>query len=621
MSQESPFDAYRENVDRPLLRLFSEYGRPEARWFFAGVLANIVGRGTSLVPPLVLGAAIDGIFPEDATFRLPLVPEAWIPAGRLEQLQMAFVVVVAAFVVGAVFTWIWGVTANVFAHRVQHAVRTDTFEKTQTLDMSFFDDKQTGEIMSVLNNDVSNLEIFLDNALSNSVRMVLMVTTIAAVLVYLNAQLAAVTLVAVPLLFLFTWGFMRIVEPRYRRVRSTVGRLNTRLENSLGGVGLVKVSATEDHETERVEESSLDYYRANMSVLRVSYFYRPGMELLAGASFAATFLVGGYWVVAGPPPYMTGTLTVGEFVVFIVMIRRFVEPLASVSDTVDQYENAKASAERVFGLMDIPSGVQDAPDAVELDGVEGHVEYDGVTFSYAEDDERVLESVSLEAQPGDTVALVGPTGAGKSTVVKLLARLYDVDEGAVRVDGHDVRGVTKESLRRAVGYVSQEPFLFDGTVGDNIRYGAFDAADEEVEEAACAAEAHEFVAELPDGYETRVGERGVKLSGGQRQRLAIARAVLRDPEILVLDEATSDVDTETEMLIQRSLDDLTANRTTFVVAHRLSTVKDADSIVVLKNGRVVEHGTHDELVARGGLYAGLWRIQTGRAGAEPSSSS
>jgi ATP-binding cassette subfamily B protein len=295
------------------------------------------------------------------------------------------------------------------------------------------------------------------------------------------------------------------------------------------------------------------------------------------------------------------------------MIRRFVEPLASVSDTVDQYENAKASAERVFGLMDISSGVQDAPDAVELDDVEGHVEYDGVSFSYAGDDECVLENVSLNVQSGETVALVGPTGAGKSTVVKLLTRMYDVDEGTVRLDGRDVRDVTKESLRRCVGYVSQDPFLFDGTVDDNIRYGAFDASDEEMREAARAAEAHGFIEKLPDGYETRVGERGVKLSGGQRQRLAIARAIVRDPSILILDEATSDVDTETEMLIQRSLDGLTADRTTFVVAHRLSTVKDADEIIVLEDGRVVENGTHEKLVTRGGLYADLWRIQVGDA--------
>jgi ATP-binding cassette subfamily B protein len=381
-------------------------------------------------------------------------------------------------------------------------------------------------------------------------------------------------------------------------------------------VRLVKTSATEDYETDRLKKSSLDYYRANMSVLRISYFYRPGMELLAGASFAATFLVGGYWVVAGPPPYMSGTLTVGEFVIFIVMIRRFVEPLASVSDTVDQYENAKASAERVFGLMDISSDVHDAPDAVELDDVEGHVEYDGVSFSYAGNDERVLEKVSLNVQPGETVALVGPTGAGKSTVVKLLTRMYDVDEGTVRLDGRDVRDVTKESLRRCVGYVSQDPFLFDGTVDDNIRYGAFDASDEEMREAARAAEAHGFIEKLPDGYETRVGERGVKLSGGQRQRLAIARAIVRDPSILILDEATSDVDTETEMLIQRSLDGLTADRTTFVVAHRLSTVKDADEIVVLEGGQIIERGKHDYLVAQGGLYADLWRIQTGDADAQ-----
>jgi ATP-binding cassette subfamily B protein len=273
------------------------------------------------------------------------------------------------------------------------------------------------------------------------------------------------------------------------------------------------------------------------------------------------------------------------------------------------YQRAYASSARIFGLMDQNAGIDEAADATELVVADGRVEYDDVTFGY--EDEVILDGVSFEVGGGETVALVGPTGAGKSTALKLLLRMYDVDEGSVRVDGTDVRGVTLASLRGAIGYVSQETFLFYGTVRENITYGTFDASDEAVRAAAAAAEAHEFVTNLPDGYDTMVGERGVKLSGGQRQRLAIARAMLKDPEILILDEATSDVDTETEMLIQRSLDRLTADRTTFVIAHRLSTVKDADGIVVLDDGEVVERGTHEELLAADGLYANLWGVQAG----------
>jgi ATP-binding cassette subfamily B protein len=614
---ENPFDAYRAEVDRPLVRLFAEYGRPELGWFLVGLVSNVLGRGATLVPPLVFGAAIDGVFAEATAFTLPLVPARFLPDAPIAQLEFSVAVIAAAFLLGAAFTWVWGVSINTFAHRVQHAVRTDTFAKMQSLDMAFFDDKQTGEIMSVLNNDASNLEIFLDNALSNAVQIAVRVVGIAAILVYLNPQLAAVSLTVVPLIGAFTWGFSRLVEPRYRRVRSTVGDLNTRLENSLGGIGLVKSAATEAYETERVTDASRDYYEANMSVLRLSYFYRPGMEALAGLAFAVTFLLGGYWLLVGPPPGFSGELTLGSFTVFILLIRWLVGPLAQISDIVDWYENAKASGERVFGLMDIPPAVTDAPDAVTLSDLEGRVEYDDVSFGY-EDGESVLRDVSFRAAPGETVALVGPTGAGKSTAVKLLLRLYDVDDGAVRVDGHDVREVAAADLRRAVGYVSQETFLFDGTIADNVRYGRFDASREAVVEAAKTAEVHAFVTDLPDGYDTRVGERGVKLSGGQRQRIAIARTVLHDPDVLVFDEATSAVDTETEYHIQRSLDRLAADRTTLTVAHRLSTVKDADRILVLEGGEVVERGTHEELLAAGGLYATLWGVQAGQLDGEPT---
>ena len=640
--EESVFDRYRADVDRPLLRVFRVYGTPRARWFGVGVVANLIAQFASLVPPVVLGAAIDSIFSGDRPYRLPLVPSAWIPNAPEAQFWFSVSLIVGAFLTTAVFTWIYGVAANQFAHGVMHAVRTDSFETMLGLDMAFFDDKQTGEVMAILDNDAGNLELFLDNALMNSVRLVIMIGGISLVLFSLQPGLAVITLLAVPLMAAFTWWFMRAIAPRYRARQSSVANFNTRIENGISGVELAKTTASEEHEQDRITDASRRVFDSTMSVLKLSYFYRPGMELLAGVSFAVTFVVGGYWIFTDSAPlFLSGSLSVGTFVVFIFMTQRFVAPLAEVSNIVDQIQNARVSAERVFGLYDIPRRIEDAPDATELVDPEGRVEYDDVSFAYSEgptgagehdndsddrapdggfavemasDDEggeTVIEDVSLHADPGETVAFVGSTGAGKSTLCKLLLRLYDVTEGEVRIDGRDVREVTLASLRSSVGYVAQDTFLFDGTIADNIRYGRFEASDEAVREAARAAEAHEFISDLPDGYDTRVGERGVKLSGGQRQRIALARVVLQDPPMLLLDEATSAVDTETERAIQRSLDRVAAERTTFVVAHRLSTVTDADRIYVLEDGRIVERGTHDELRERGGRYAELWDAQTG----------
>ena len=615
--EDTPFDAYRERVDRPLLRLFRVYGTDRLGWFTIGMAANFLARMATLVPPLLLGVAIDSIFVGQEDFSLPVVPDTWLPATEAGQFEFAVAAIGVAFLSTALFTWVYGVAANLFAHGVMHAVRVDCFEKMQNLDMAFFDDKQTGEVMAVLNNDTQNLERFLDDALMNSMRLLVMVAGIAAVLFYLNAQLAVVTLVAVPAMFLFTLWFMRAAEPRYVRQRSAVANLNTRLENSIAGVDLTKTSASERFEIGRVRKASKRLFDDTMEVLKLSYLYRPGMELLAGLSFAATFLVGGAWLVndAAPGP-LTGTLSVGDFVVFLFMTQRIVDPLAEVSNIVDQYENAKASSERVFGLMDISTGVDDPDEPEPFDDPEGQVTFADVSFSYDSaltdgDGETVLRDFSFEADPGEMVALVGPTGAGKSTALKLAMRLYDVDEGSVRIDGTDVRDVRLADLRSAIGYVSQDTFLFDGTIADNVRYGSFDASDEDVREAARVAQAHEFIEELPDGYETRVGERGVKLSGGQRQRIAIARTVLADPPILILDEATGAVDTETELAIQRSIEAITEDRTTLAIAHRLSTIRDADEILVLEDGEIIERGDHEQLLDRDGRYASLWSVQAG----------
>jgi len=367
-----------------------------------------------------------------------------------------------------------------------------------------------------------------------------------------------------------------------------------------------------------VAEASDEYLAANLSAIKVRITYFPGLNVISGVGFAITFLVGGLWVLGRPVFGLTGALTPGAFVTFVIYAQQFLWPIIRLGDVVDDYERAKAAGSRVQDVLSRDPTVRDRPDARSLEVDEGAVTYDDVQFAYA--GETVLTDVDFAVEGGTTVGVVGPTGAGKSTLLKLLPRLYDVDNGAVRIDGHDVRDVTLRSLRRSIGYVSQEPFLFFGTVRENIRYGTFDATDNDIERAARRAQAHEFIENLPDGYETLVGERGVKLSGGQRQRLALARTMLKDPAILVLDEATSAVDTETEALIQDRLAEFAADRTTFVIAHRLSTVRTADRILVLDDGQVVEDGTHEGLLERDGLYANFWRVQTGDIASLPESS-
>jgi len=608
---DDPFEEQRENAENPMKRLFLEYGAENKLAFVVGLVSSIIARLLDLLPPVLLGIAVDSIFRDSRQFALGPVQLHRYASDPESQVILASGIIAFAFIGGAAFHWTrnWG--WNSFAQHIQHDVRTDTYDKMQRLNMDFFSDKQTGEMMSILSNDVNRLERFLNDGMNSAFRLSVMVLGIAAILFYYNWQLAFITLVVVPLIGYTTYKFVSIIQPKYADVRSSVGQLNSRLENNLGGVQVIKTYNTEDYESDRVDDVSEDYFDANWDAIDTRIKFFPALRVLAGVGFVITFLIGGLWVYTGEGPFfLTGTLSEGEFVVFILLSQRFIWPMAQFGQIINMYQRAKASSARIFGLMDEPSRIAEDPDAEDLVPGEGEVVYDDVTFGY-DDEETIIEDVSFEVDGGGTLALVGPTGAGKSTVLKLLLRMYDVNEGSIEIDGQDLRNVTIPSLRRHIGYVSQDTFLFYGTVEENITYGSFEADREEVIEAAKMAEAHDFITNLPEGYDTEVGERGVKLSGGQRQRISIARAILKDPEILVLDEATSDVDTETEMLIQRSIDELAADRTTFAIAHRLSTIKDADTILVLEDGRVVERGTHDDLLGEDGLYAHLWGVQAG----------
>jgi ATP-binding cassette subfamily B protein len=636
-----------------MLAVIRRYGRGELPQFALGAVASVLSRSTELVPAFVIGVALDAIFNDARTFSLPLIPQGLIPAEPTGQLYFAVGIIAGAYVFGAVTGWVNSWAWNHFSQHLQHELRTDAYDAMQRLELGFFDAKQTGEVMSVLNNDVNQLENFLTDNLNNGIRIVVRVGGMGLVMLLMNWQLALIPVATIPILGVASYWFVQIIHPKYQEVRSSVGNLNSRLENNIGGIETVKAYNKEPFEYSRVEEASEEYLDSQWDAITSRIKFFPTLRVVTAAGFATTLLVGGVWVLSGPPVFFSGSLTIGTLVTFVLYTRRFIYPMNQLGRIVNNYQYAEAASERIMGLMHRTPRVTDSEDPVPLDGVEGRVEYDDVGFRYEEggygapetaseaetapEDEEdgepsawILRDVDFEVDPGELVGLVGPTGAGKTTLIKLLMRMYDVDgseapvcqseshgdsddvnEGAVRIDGVDVRDASLQDLREVVSYVSQEPYLFYGTVRENIAYGDPDVPAERVREVAERAGAHEFIEDLPEGYDTMVGERGVKLSGGQRQRVAIARAILRDPDILILDEATSHVDNETEVLIQNSLDELIADRTTFAIAHRLSTVRDADRILVLDDGELVEEGTHEDLLAEDGLYANLWSVQVG----------
>ena len=488
-------------------------------------------------------------------------------------------------------------TMGLLTGKLMTKLRADIFARIQSLSLSYFDKNDAGDLMSKLVNDVDVLNQFLSQGLTQLIGGLVRMLLLLGAMAVLDWRLALISLCAVPLILLVSTRLAAMARVAYRRSRQSLGAVSTELEEGIAGVKVAQAFNRVEANQRHFDRLNRDNLEANVGAVSISAAFAPAIESLNALTTAAVIGLGG-WLV------LDGRVTLGVLISFLEYIRRFFFPLQEISQQWNVLQGALAGAERTFELLDQQPDLEDASDAVELPAVEGEVEFDGVTFGY-DPDEPVLRDVSFRVGAGQTCAVVGPTGAGKTSLINLLARFYDVQSGSVRVDGIDVRDVTQDSLRRQIGVVLQENFMFSDTVQENIRYGRLEATDAEVAEAAQLVEAEPFIFELEDGYRTELGERGGTLSQGQRQLLSFARALVADPRILVLDEATASVDTRTEVVIQNVMQRMLRNRTSIVIAHRLSTIRNADMVLVMDHGRIVERGTHDELMVLGGLYADL----------------
>ena len=575
------------------LFLYSQHQKTKTK---RGIIFSVLNKVFDLAPPVLIGIAIDIVVEGSESFLSGF--------GFEDRRQQLIVLAILTFVIWgleSLFDYLSAVTWRGISQDIEHSLRTETFKNVLTLDMKYFENKSSGRLMAILNDDVNQLERFLDTGANKLIQTTTTVIVIGGTFLYISPIIALFAFIPIPVIIFGSFKFTSKIASRYEKIRQTIETLNSNLSNSISGILNVKSFTRENKELERITDSSLEVKSANYHAIKLSAAFIPIIRIAILFGFTATLLIGGFLA-------LDGEIKVAMYSVLLFITQRLLWPLTELGDTFDLYQRAMASFRRIYSLkIEIPE-IQDGD--INFEKLENQISLQDVNFSYVKNF-NVLNQVSLTIKSGNTTAIVGSTGSGKSTLIKLLLRLYEINSGKILYDNTELKDFKLSTLREKIGLVSQDVFLFEGTVFENIAYGNLSATEEEIWDAAKQSEAIDFIKDLPNKENTIVGERGQKLSGGQRQRISIARAILKNPEILILDEATSSVDNETEAAIQRSLEVLKKDRTVIVIAHRLSTIRNADCIYVLENGVVTETGTHDELVNLGGVCTGLWSVQTG----------
>ena len=575
------------------LFVYSQQQKTKAK---RGIVYSILNKLFDLAPPVLIGVAIDIVVEGNESFLASLgIPD------RRRQLVILAILTFIIWGLESLFDYLSAVTWRGISQDIEHSLRTETFKNVLSLDMKYFENKSSGRLMAILNDDVNQLERFLDTGANKLLQTATTVIVIGGTFLYISPLIATFAFIPIPIIIFGSFKFTTTIASRYERIRESIETLNSNLSNSISGILNVKSFTREVKELERIETSSNEVKSANYHAIKLSAAFIPIIRVAILFGFTATLLIGGFLA-------LDGEIKVATYSVLLFITQRLLWPLTELGDTFDLYQRAMASFNRIFSLKNESSEIGNGD--IEFKKLKNKIELKDVSFSYVENF-NVLNKVDLTIQAGKTTAIVGSTGSGKSTLIKLLLRLYEINNGSISYDSNSLKDIELSSLREKIGLVSQDVFLFEGTVIENIAYGDLNASESQVWNAAQKSEADEFINNLPQKEKTIVGERGQKLSGGQRQRISIARAILKNPEILILDEATSSVDNETEAAIQRSLDILKKDRTVIVIAHRLSTVRNADIIYVLENGSVVESGNHESLLDIDGIYSKLWSVQTG----------